>query len=295
MASGQVSDARGDEVQRRAAAASGACQLSCRWRARSRSVTSFGFALPLRPFITWPTRKPNVASLPARILRHRVGVAPRATPRTIGSSSCDLVGDLRQALGRDDLVGRRGPMSYIFSKTSLAIDAADRALARRARSARRAPPASAAPARSSTPRSFSVRSSSPITQLLAAFGLPRRRARSPRSSRPAPRVCVSSAGVVLRQPVLPRRTAGAARRAARASSRASRRDARRVDDERRQVGLGEVAVVVRLFLAAHRVASCPAAASHSRVSCTTRPPCSSTSICRSISYSMRLLRDSGTS
>ena len=34
--------------------------------ARSRSLTTFGFALPFEALITWPTKKPSKASLPER-------------------------------------------------------------------------------------------------------------------------------------------------------------------------------------------------------------------------------------
>ena len=55
--------------------------------------------------------------------------------------------------------------------------------------------------------------------------------------------------------------------------------------QRQQVGIGEIAVVVRLFLGAHR-AGLVAAGSNSRVSCSIAPPSSRISIWRRASYSI---------
>jgi hypothetical protein len=93
------------------------------------------------------------------------------------------------------------------------------------------------------------RETSPISQLAASLGCRRRRARL-RSSARRP----GSASSSPRRRRAGRRRAGSARpspRAARAS-RAARVPPTRRDHQRRQVGVGEVAVVVRVFLAAHR-------------------------------------------
>ncbi len=140
-------------------------------------------------------------------------------------------------------------------------------------------------------RSFSSRSSSPITQLLAALALPdvRRHRLEVVGQRRAS--AVSTAGVVGRQCVVALdEAAPPRRRAVPASPRARRATARGVDHERRQVRLGEVAVVVRLFLAAHRDG---AARRRRRTAASPAPrgrPVSTTSICRAISYSIAFCR-----
>ena len=70
----------------------------------SSSLTSFGLALPPLPFITWPTRKPNVCCLPARYCA--TASALRADDVADDREQRAFVADLRQPFGGDDLVGR---------------------------------------------------------------------------------------------------------------------------------------------------------------------------------------------
>ena len=65
-------------------------------------MTTFGLALPVDAFITWPTRKPKALLRPLRDLRHGVGIGGDR----VADDADERVGvaDLREALRRDDLV-----------------------------------------------------------------------------------------------------------------------------------------------------------------------------------------------
>ena len=126
------------------------------------------------------------------------------------------------------------------------------------RSCRRRCGRSARPARGASPGSpsmprasaFRRRETSPISQLATSFGWPLAFARGLVVARER----LGSASSARRRTPAGRSRAGSARpsrAAARASRRARARSTRR-DHQRRQVGVGEVAVVVRVFLAAHR-------------------------------------------
>ena len=90
-----------------------------------------------------------------------------------------------------------------------------------------------------------------MIQLLAAFGFPAS-ARGGFEVIGEPTALGQQVGVVLRQPVVADEARHARFRQLR-QRRGDRAPSRLVHHQRRQVGLGEVAIVVRFFLAAHRV------------------------------------------
>src|SRR5438132_938154 len=139
------------------------------WSSRLRSsFASLGLALPPLPFITWPTRKPKVFCCPARYCAAASALLAM-TSRMIATSASSSLFCASPSAATMSSADR--PLSYIFAKTSLAI-----ALLIVPFSTSAIRPASASGRRgtcaTSRPRSFIVRSSSPITQLLAAFALP---------------------------------------------------------------------------------------------------------------------------
>src|SRR5687767_12152638 len=136
--------------------------------ARIRSVTSLGSPLPLVSFITWPTRNWNLRSLPARISA-TMSPCVSTTRRTIGSRL--EVSEICAKPSAATISAAARPESYIVANTSFAtveliVPCSTIAIK----------PASAAgvigTASISIARSFMLRSTSPMTQLLAAFGLP---------------------------------------------------------------------------------------------------------------------------
>ena len=136
--------------------------------------------------------------------RRRARRARRRTAASIAASS-----SMRPSPSASTISAARRPVAYIFSKTSLAIgplivpESISRIKPASASGPQRHVVDSGAASRSS------CASASPITQLLAAFGLPDAAATWPRSSRERQRLC-QHAGIVLGQRVL-RDEAAAAR------------------------------------------------------------------------------------
>ena len=181
----------------------------------SSSFTRFGFALPAVAFITWPTRKPNVARLARAVLRDGVGVSRQHVRDQ--ADDLRLVVDLRQPFGARrsssaDWPGREHLLEHVLGHR-----AADRALARSSASS----PASRSGGSGDEPMSrscsFSLRASSPMHPVARRL---RRRAGArprPRSSRRQRARLRQLRGVVLGQRVAARRSGGAARPAVPAS------------------------------------------------------------------------------
>src|SRR5262245_37922864 len=132
------------------------------------ALTPAGSALPAVAFITWPTRNPNVLVFPARYSA-TVAACPASVSRTMRSMA--PVSAIFASPSASTIACARRPVPYIFSKTSLATGPV---IVPRSTSATSSPSASGGSGAVSISSrvSFSFRASSPITQLLAALGLP---------------------------------------------------------------------------------------------------------------------------
>ena len=180
-----------------------------------------------------------------------------------------LVVDPPEPLGRDDLGGAAAGAVHLLEDV-LGDRAGDRALVDQRDQLGQRVRRRAATSLDRSRASRSACASAPPSPSCSRPSGCRRRRRRARSSRRAP----STASARRRRT----RAGGTARRSARAAPRAAPAacarivfDPRRVDDERRQVRLGEVAVVVRFLLRPHH-ASCgrppdPRAASPGRAAC----------------------------
>src|SRR5262249_56768690 len=132
------------------------------------ALTPAGSAFPAVAFITWPTRKPNVFVLPARYSA-TVAACPASVSWTIRSIAA--WSPIFASPSASTIACARRPVPYIFSKTSFATGPVMVPLSTSAMSSPRASGASGAESISSRV-SFSLRATSPLTQLLAALGLP---------------------------------------------------------------------------------------------------------------------------
>ena len=180
-----------------------------------------------------------------------------------------------------------GPSRTSSAKTSLAIELLMVPLVDQRDQARRAPPASAARRRRPCPARSSCAAARPSPSCWPPWRC-RRRPRPPRSSRPAPGLR-EHAGVVVRHAVARDEAAAPRLRQLRHRARARARCARR----RRPAAAGRApgSSGSRAPLPCCASSACGRCAeSQSRVSWTTRPPFATTSICRSISYSIAFCR-----
>src|SRR5688572_22212429 len=135
---------------------------------RSRSFTSLGFAFPPVAFITWPTRKPNVPVLPPRICATAsrfASITARTFDRIARSSP------ICASPSAATISSAARPVSYIFSSTPFPIDALMVPFSTSAINPASAPPVTRCRSNRS-PSAFSLRATSPDTQLNAARGSP---------------------------------------------------------------------------------------------------------------------------
>src|SRR5262249_37805073 len=137
---------------------------------RSSRWTSCGTAWPPLIFITWPTRKPNVASRPASTCATGPGCSA-ITARTSGRSASSPLWTATpwRASSSSTVPGSSGSQA----KTCFATGPGSVRSPTRARKARnRAPGTREAHSAMLQPRSFRTRSSSVMTQLLASLAPP---------------------------------------------------------------------------------------------------------------------------
>ncbi len=211
-------------------------------------MTALGFPLPPVSFMTAPTKKP--ISLGLR-LKRAASSGWAATTRLQSLLQLAAVGDLGQPLGRDDLLGgrvarptcaRRRPCASlpesVPSSTSLTSSAS----------------AAGGTGQSASPslRGSSTRASTSLmTQLAARFA---GRAGGDRRVEVGRDLAIGDEHArVLRREALRAGVAGEAILGQLGQAGAQRDAARLGHHQRRQIGLGEVAVVVRLLLRAHRL------------------------------------------
>jgi len=129
-------------------------------------LASFGFALPFVAFITWPTRNPNVCCLPARYWPTAsafFAITSRIAPTMADSSpicASPSPWTISSALRPDSIIVAKTslPIAVLMVPLSISLISPASAPGETGRSA------------TSMPRSFITRSSSPMIQLLAAFG-----------------------------------------------------------------------------------------------------------------------------
>jgi hypothetical protein len=238
------------------------------------SLIICGLALPCIAFIVWPTKKPNSASLPP--LYCSTLSALSASMVSIAAFDRAGIAFLLQALALDDDCCTVAGFKHLFQHL-LGDGARDRALATRASSS--APAAGLMGEVSRLlPSLFSAPNSSEISQLAACFatsasGLFALAAVSASSSSNQRAVSTSAVSTPRCKPKGPARFIALALGVGQfGQAGAAFFEERIVQFQRQQVGIGEIAVIVRVFLAAHRPGFVAGPGSNSRVSCTTVPP-----------------------
>ena len=223
------------------------------------ALTCAGLALPFVAAITLPTSELNAFSLPARNSATIAGLA------AITSSTIFSIAPASEICVRPfaAMIASASPLLAGPHRVEHVLRdlAGDRAVARCASAGRRAAPADTGACAMSSLALLSAADSSPSIQLATSLS---RRASPPASACTA--VSKYSASVAARRE---RRGVVRACRPYSRSKRALHRlgqlrqlrahalDPLVVDHERRQVGIGEVAVVLRVFLAAHRARLAP--------------------------------------
>ena len=248
---------------------------------RSSALTCAGLALPLVAFIAWPTSALNAFSLPAR----NSSTDSRLAAMTAVDDRFERagVGDLLQPSRLDDGVGapRCRTRTRSTSRRTLPCHLVrDRAVGDAAQQAGESRGCTGASAMSrGAVDGGGHLAHHPVGGQLARCSLAGRGDHGLEIARHRLRLR-QHRRVVFGQAVVARRSARASRPAAPASPASHALDPVRRDHQRRQVGVGEVAVVLRVFLAAHRARLAACRGRTGAVACTTLPPSSISSICR---------------
>ena len=206
-----------------------------------------GFALPWLAFITWPTKKPNSLSLPAFVLCDLVGVGgqhavdDRARSRRCRSPAAGpLLDDDAGRLARPPPSPRTPPWP-----------ACRRACRRPSgRAARRGARRGTGGSGDAAPGRLSAAKRSPVTQFDRELGVAALRPTVSKIGRGL-LLGVSTRGVVGREAEVADVARASARPAVPAGGLGSCVDPGLLEHQRQQVGVGEVAVVVRVLLGAH--------------------------------------------